>query len=114
MKCFKFLTLHWNVLDSEAQDDGPDHTKGHFHITIHNLCNSTKSNKMSTDQKILKIQKSKQVLFSFTLSADGDQLDSLTADKIQGLVYIGNFVETHFAFVWLGQPLAWYHKKNKK
>lgn len=56
--------------------------------------------------KILRKQKREQVLLSFTLSADGDQFDSLTADIIQGLVNIGNFMETHFAFVWLGQPLA--------
>ena len=29
--------LHWDVLDGEPQDDGPDHTKGHLHIAVNNF-----------------------------------------------------------------------------
>lgn len=30
--------LNGNVLDGEAQDDGPDHTKGHLEVTINDFC----------------------------------------------------------------------------
>ena len=35
-------TFHRDVLDGEAQDDGPDHTKGHLHITVNNFCKTNK------------------------------------------------------------------------
>lgn len=31
------LTFNWNILNSKAKDDGPDHTQRHFHIAIHNF-----------------------------------------------------------------------------
>ncbi len=31
-------TLHRNVLDSETENDGPDHSESHFQIAINNLC----------------------------------------------------------------------------
>ena len=30
-------TFHGDVLDGKAEDDGPDHAQGHFHIPIHNF-----------------------------------------------------------------------------
>ena len=30
--------LNGNVLDGEAQDDGPDHTQGHLQVTIDDFC----------------------------------------------------------------------------
>lgn len=42
-----------------------------------------------------------------TFSPDGHQLNPLAGNEVQGLVDIGNFVEAHLAFVWLGQPLSW-------
>ena len=34
---FNDLTFHRNVLDGEAEDDGPDHSKSHLYIPVHNL-----------------------------------------------------------------------------
>lgn len=31
-------TFHRDVLDGKAENDGPNHTKSHLHITIHNFC----------------------------------------------------------------------------
>lgn len=33
--------LYTDVLDSEPQDDGPDHTQGHLQIPINNFCKIT-------------------------------------------------------------------------
>lgn len=33
----KALTFYRNVLNGEAEDDCPDHSQSHFHISIHNL-----------------------------------------------------------------------------
>ena len=30
--------LHGDVLDGEAQDDGPDHAQGHLHVAVDDLC----------------------------------------------------------------------------
>ena len=30
--------LHADVLDGEAQDDGPDHTQSHLEVAIHDFC----------------------------------------------------------------------------
>lgn len=30
--------LHADVLDGEAQDDGPDHTQSHLKVAIHDFC----------------------------------------------------------------------------
>jgi len=32
------FTFHWDVLNGEAEDDGPDHTQGHLHIAIDDFC----------------------------------------------------------------------------
>lgn len=34
-------TFNRDVLDGEAQDDGPDHTKSHLPITVNNFCKNT-------------------------------------------------------------------------
>lgn len=45
-------------------------------------------------------------VFILTFSTDGNQLDSLAADIVQGLVYVGDLVKTHFAFVWFRESLT--------
>ena len=30
-------TFHGDVLDGKAEDDGPDHAQGHFHVPIHDF-----------------------------------------------------------------------------
>lgn len=30
-------TFHGNVLDGEAEDDGPDHSQGHLGVAVHDL-----------------------------------------------------------------------------
>lgn len=42
-------TFHRDVLDGKAQDDGPDHTKGHLHITVDNFCPDKRSKEENTD-----------------------------------------------------------------
>lgn len=69
--------LNRDVLNGETQDDGPDHTQRHFEIAIDDL-----------------------------LSANRHQMDTLRCDKVQRLVHIGDFVETHLAAIGLGQCLA--------
>ena len=32
------LTLHGDVLDGEAKDDGPDHAQGHLQVPVNDLC----------------------------------------------------------------------------
>lgn len=43
---------------------------------------------------------------TLTLSTNRHQFDTLAADEVQGFIHVGNLVETHLAFVGLGQPLA--------
>lgn len=43
---------------------------------------------------------------SLTLSTNRHQFDPLAADEVQGFIHVGDLVETHLAFVGLGQPLA--------
>lgn len=69
--------LDGNVLNSETQNDGPDHTQSHFHVAIDNF-----------------------------LCTNGHQLDSLGGNEIQGLVDVGNLVKSHLATVRLLQGLA--------
>ncbi len=33
-----FFTFNIDILNGEAKDYGPDHSKSHFHISIHNFC----------------------------------------------------------------------------
>lgn len=41
-----------------------------------------------------------------TFSTNGHQFDSFTADEVQGLVDVGDLVESHLSFVRLGQSLT--------
>ena len=44
---FKLVpTLHRNVLDGEAQDDGPDHSQCHLHVAVDNLCRTHRSEQL--------------------------------------------------------------------
>lgn len=108
-------TLHRNVLDSKTENDGPDHSKSHFHIAINNLCRDRE--KISFQWKhiqhkykhIHSSRSSLQYYTCFTLytfSTNGHQFDSFTADEVQSLVDIGDFVKTHLSFVRLGQSLT--------
>lgn len=36
-------TFHRDVLDSEAQNNGPDHTESHLHIAVNNFCERTQT-----------------------------------------------------------------------
>lgn len=31
------FTFNWDILNGKTKDDGPDHSKGHFNIAIHNF-----------------------------------------------------------------------------
>ncbi len=35
-------TFYRDVLDGEAEDDGPDHSKGHLGISVDDFCTQTK------------------------------------------------------------------------
>ena len=69
--------LHGDVLDGEAQDDGPDHAQGHLDVAVDDL-----------------------------LGADRHELDALAGDEVERLVDVGDLVEAHLAPVRLGQRLA--------
>lgn len=38
-------TFYRDVLDGEAEDDGPDHSQGHLDVSVHNFCAITKTNR---------------------------------------------------------------------
>lgn len=76
--------LNGDILNGETQNNGPDHAQRHFEIAIDDL-----------------------------LGTDRDQMDTLRCNKIQRLVNIGNFVETHLAAIGLGQCLARDHLQQQ-
>ena len=39
--------LNGNVLDGEAEDDGPDHTQGHLHVAINDFCNERDAERLN-------------------------------------------------------------------
>lgn len=43
----KVHTFHRDVLDGKAQNDGPDHTKSHLHVTVNDFF---KENKIHTNK----------------------------------------------------------------
>jgi len=64
-------------LDGESQNDGPDHTECHLAVSVNDF-----------------------------FCSNGDEFDSLGGDKVEGFVDVGDFVESHFAAVWLWELLA--------
>lgn len=66
-----------DILNSETQDDGPDHTEGHLQIAINDFFGTNRY-----------------------------QMDTLWGNKVQSLIDIGDFVETHLATIGLGQSLT--------
>lgn len=73
-----------NILNGKSQDDRPDHTEGHFQIAIDNF-----------------------------FSTNRYQVDTLGGNEVQCFVDIGNFVETHFTAIGLGQSLTRDHFKQQ-
>ena len=69
--------LDGDILDGEPQNDGPDHTQGHFDVAVADL-----------------------------LGTYRDELDAFVVDKVQGFVDVGDLVEAHLAAVGFGEPLA--------
>lgn len=55
---------------------------------------------------LLKTRCFKKIFFTFC--SDGDELDALAGDVVEGLVDVGDFVETHLSPVRLGEGLAGY------
>ena len=66
-----------DILDSESEDNSPDHTQSHFNIAVNNF-----------------------------FGTNWNQSDALWLDKVKSLVNIGNFVESHLASVWFWETFT--------
>lgn len=113
---FYYPTFHRNVLDGEAEDDSPDHSESHLHVTVHNLWKA--NNLLQSLEWIIQfgfllfyvcefimaalsyIHIYRKVLGTF--SSNGDQFHSFARDEVQRFVDISNLVKPHLPSVWLG------------
>lgn len=48
-------TFHRDVLDGEAEDDGPDHAQGHLHVPVHNFYRNSRRVRMGLSRDGVKI-----------------------------------------------------------
>ena len=63
-------TAIYPYLDGESEDDGPDHTKCHFDVSVDDF-----------------------------LGTDGHKFDAFAGDEVKSLVHVGDLVEPHLATV---------------
>ena len=52
-------------------------------------------------------------VLGLTFGSNGNELDALARDEVQGLVDVGDFVESHLAPVWFGQGLPRDHLEQE-
>ena len=69
--------LNWNILNSKSQNNSPNHTQSHLHITITDF-----------------------------FGTNWHQFDTLIVDEIQSFVDVGDFVESHLTSVGFGESFA--------